>query len=126
MAENGQPYVIGSVHHKTLVITVLLERISDPETSYALRDEILALVDPKTIRNVVVDLKHVTFVGSIGLLAFLAVRRRLEGGRIVLCNLSDAIRGIFEVSRLLSHSPSVTAPFEAEGDVETALARLSG
>ena len=47
-----------------LVVNVLLEQIRDPQTSYALRDEILSLMNAGEIQHVVIDLKSVTFLGS--------------------------------------------------------------
>ena len=125
MAENEPRVASGSVHGNVLVITILEEKIRSPETSHALRDEILSLVNGCKLDRVVVDLQHVTFMGSVGFLAFLAVRRRLEVGQIVLCNISRPVRDMFELCRLISKDPSTTAAFEAEDTLEAALARLS-
>ena len=124
MTDNALRYVNGSVHGKVLLITILVKEIRDPETSYALRDEILLLVDPTKTSHLVLDLQRVSFVWSIGLLAFLAVRRRLETGKIVICNISDSICSMFEVCRLVSKVPSVTAAFEVEDSLEAALSRF--
>jgi len=124
MTENELRYMSGSVHGKVLVVTILVKQIRDPETSYALRDEILLLADPAKTSHVVLDLQRVDFVGSVGLLAFLAVRRHLQGGQIVICNVSDSIRSMFEVCRLVSRDPSATAPFGVDDSVEAALARF--
>ena len=66
-----------------------------------------------------------TFVGSIGFLAFLALRRHLENGRIVVCNFSDSIRKIFEICRLIPTDPSAAGPFLVEESLEAALARCA-
>ena len=125
MTKNELRFASGSVHGGVLVITILVERIRDAETSYALRDEILSLIDGATVGHVVFDLRRVTFMGSAGFLAFLAVRRHLEVGRIVFCNISRPVRDMFEVCRLISKDPSMTAVFEADDTLEAALARLS-
>jgi stage II sporulation protein AA (anti-sigma F factor antagonist) len=116
---------IATAGHNVLVIEVLVEQIRDPDTSYALRDEMLSLIDPEKISHVVLDLQHVTFVGSIGFLAFLAVRRRLENGQIVICNLWEPVRQTFQICRLISNDPAVTAPFRVEDSLEAALARCA-
>lgn len=126
MTENELRYVSTSVHDKVLVITILVEQFRDPNKTYAMRDEIRSLIDPAKMSQVVLDFQHVTFVGSLGLLAFLDVRRHFAGGQIVLCNFSDSIRGVFEICRLVSPDPSVMTPFDVEDSLESALARCSG
>lgn len=125
MGENEPSCARGAVHGNVLVITVMVEQLRDAKTSYALRDEMLRLVEEAKTNRVVIDLKNVAFLGSIGLLALLAVRRRLEGGRIVICNMSYAIRSVFDLCRLIAEGPSATAPFEAESSLDAALDRLS-
>lgn len=114
----------GAIRGNVLVVEVLLDQIRDPETSYALRDEILSLMKAGEIDHVVVDLERVTFLGSVGLLAFLAVRRQLEGGSIVLCNVAEGIQTMLEICLLVSKDPGKTAPFQIEESVEVALTRL--
>jgi anti-anti-sigma factor len=115
----------GAIRGNVLVIEVLLDQVRDPQSSYALRDEILSLMKAGEIDHVVVDLKRVTFLGSVGLLAFLAVRRHLEGGSVVLCNVADGIQAMLQVCLLISKDPARTAPFQLEPSIESALARLA-
>ena len=126
VTENQQRIASGSFHDNVLVITIREDEIGEPETSHALRDEILSLVDGQKLSGIVIDLRHVTFMGSVGFLAFLAVRRRLEVGQIVLCNISRHVRDMLALCRLISNDPSVKADFEAEDTLEAALARFSG
>jgi anti-anti-sigma regulatory factor len=83
----------------------------------------LALIDPEKITHVVLDFQRVTFVGSIGFLAFLAVRRHLEDSQVIICNLYEPIRQVFEICRLIPKDPAATAPFQVENSLEEALAR---
>lgn len=115
----------GTIRGNVLVVDILLEQIRDPESSYALRDEILSLMKAGEIEHVVIDLKGVTFLGSVGLLAFLAVRRQLADGKVLLCNVADGIRTMLEICLLVSKDPGKTAPFQVEPSVEAALARLA-
>lgn len=115
----------GAVRGNVLVVDVLLDQIRDPETSYALRDEIHSLMKAGEIDHVVIDLERVTFLGSVGLLAFLAVRRQLEGGSVVLCNVAQGIQAMLQVCMLISKDPGKTAPFQVEESIESALARLA-
>ena len=114
----------GAIHGRILVVDVLVDHIRDPQTSYTLRDEILSLMKAGEIRHVVVDLQRVTFLGSVGLLAFLAVRRQLKDGSVALCNVAEGIQAMLELSMLVSTTPGETAPFLLESTVESALARL--
>ena len=125
MTENELRYLSGSVHDSALVITILVEQIGDPDTSYALRDEILSLFDGAKTSHIVLDLQRVTFICSVGFLAFLSLRRHLDGGQIAICNSSESVRDMFEVFRLASRDPSVTAPFQVEDTLEAALACVS-
>ena len=61
----------------------------------------------------------------IGFLAFLAIRRRVEDGQIVICNFTDSIRTLFELCRLVSKDPSEPAAFQEAKSVDEALKRLA-
>jgi len=116
----------GTVESSNLIVTVLVEQLREAKVAYDLRDEIVALIEQTQATNVVLDLASARFVGSVGFLAFLGVRRHLGNGRIILCNLSDPIREMFAVCRLIQTENNLTAPFEVAASKEAALARLSG
>ena len=100
-------------HDGVLTVLVLLGEIRDSHTAYAFRDEVIAEMKQATTRDVIFDLSRVRFIGSVGFLAFLGVRRQLSGGRIVLCHMSDSIREVFQVCRLIANSDKgAKAPFE--------------
>lgn len=125
MLESQPSCSLGTIRGNVLLVEVLLPQIRDPQTSYALRDEILSLMKAGKIQHVVIDLKQVTFLGSVGLLAFLAVRRQLQTGSIVLCNVAGAIRAMLEICMLISEEPQKTAPFRLADSVESAIASLA-
>ena len=79
---------------------------------------------PSLPKDVVLDLGKAKFIGSIGFLAFLGVRRELPNGRIVLCNLFQPVRDMFVVSRLIQTASNPGAPFEVAETKEAALERL--
>jgi anti-anti-sigma factor len=116
--------VSGSMRDGVLVLSVLAEKLRDPESVYTLRDEIMSRVDESGTTDLVLDMERVASVGSVGFLAFLSVRRHLAGGNVVLCNLSAPVRDAFHISRLISEDSSHTAPFIAAGNVDAALQRL--
>ena len=122
---NSATYVSGSMQEGVLVLSILVEKLRDPETAYSLRDEIMSQVDASETRDLVLDMKRVESVGSVGFLSFLSVRRHLADGNIVLCNLSDPVRETFQISRLISADSSQIAPFIATSTVDAALEKLS-
>lgn len=124
MNESNSRHIATSQHDATLVVLLQDTRLRDAETCYALRDEILAAIDAAGAENVVLDLSQVEFLGSVGFLAFLGVRRRITSGRLILCGMSENIRELFRVCALISHDPVKPGPFEEAKTVETALASL--
>ena len=115
----------GDYFDDSLVVKVLVPQLRDAQVAYKLRDDIIALLtDPQPI-GVVLDLANVTFIGSVGFLSFLGVRRCLKGGRIILCNLSTPIRDMFGVCRLIATDTNAIAPFETAESASEALALLA-
>ncbi|NLS98267.1 MAG: STAS domain-containing protein [Planctomycetaceae bacterium] len=124
MSESQPSCSRGAIRGNVLVVEVLVDQIRDPETSYALRDEILSLMKAGEIHHVVIDLARVKFLGSVGLLAFLAVRRQLESGSIILCKVAEGIQSMLEICLLVSKDPGKMAPFQVEASVDEAVARV--
>src|SRR5262245_66683254 len=107
-----------------LIATLLVEQLREAKMAYELRDKLISLIQESRPSDVVIDLGKAKFIGSIGFLAFLAVRRELPNGRIVLCNLFQPVRDMFAVSRLIQTAGNQGAPFEVAATKEAALARL--
>lgn len=114
----------GDTKDSVLIATVLVERIRDAKTAYELRDSLIDLIQEAQPGHVVIDLEKAKFIGSVGFLAFLAVRRKLPDARIVLCNLWQPVREMFAVCRLIQTAGNEAAPFEVAETKEAALARL--
>ena len=113
MSQQANQLAMCERHDGVLTVLVLLGEIRDSHTAYAFRDEVIAEMKQATTRDVIFDLSRVRFIGSVGFLAFLGVRRQLSGGRIVLCHMSDSIREVFQVCRLIANSDKgAKAPFE--------------
>ncbi|MFO0905481.1 MAG: STAS domain-containing protein [Pirellulales bacterium] len=117
--------VTGRMEQDTLVAAVSLEQIRDALQTYALRDELQAMIESSKPRDVVVDMSNVKFIGSVGFLAFLSVRRQLTTGRIILANLSENLQKLFALCRLIPTEKASVAPFEVAADVAAALGRLT-
>lgn len=103
-----------------LVATIAVGEIREPTVAYDLRNEMLVLVRESNAQHVVIDARHLAYMGSVGFLAFLGLRRQLKG-RIVLCNLGPIIRESFAVCRLIPGKSGGNAPFEVADSLEEAL-----
>ncbi len=126
MTDQTLLHTTGTITGGVLVVTVVSPQIRDAAVAYAVRDEIIALLDSSQSQDLVIDLKNVDFIGSIGFLAFLGVRRHLDGRRIVICNLSQPVRETFTICKLIATDETIVAPFESATTLEAALARLAG
>jgi anti-sigma B factor antagonist len=78
-----------------------------------------AVIEKKPER-VVIDLSDVTYIDSAGLAALIQAMQKVEayGGRFSLAGLQEAVRSIFEISRL-------DQVFRIFPDTDTALAASS-
>jgi|SRR5262245_50332328 len=114
----------GDAKDGVLIVAVLVEQIREAQIAYELRDQLIALIQEARPKDVVIDLGKAKFIGSIGFLAFLGVRRELPNGRIVVCNLWQPVRDMFVVSRLIQTASNQGAPFEVAETKEAALERL--
>jgi anti-anti-sigma factor len=110
-----------SVRGSTLVATILIKELRDNEAIQRLKDELLAAITLAKPRNVVIDLSHVHFVGSVGFLVFLRARREPDIGRIVLCGLIENVRGAFALCRLIPDAAHTLAPFDVAESTNEAL-----
>lgn len=127
-ATGGTPQEMATceVRDGVLVATVKLAEIRDSQTAYAFRDFIAAQLEREPVVHIVFDCAAVKFIGSVGFLAFLGVRRKQPTGRIVLTNMAPPIREMFEVCRLLARDETDTiAPFEACDTPEHAIRKLA-
>jgi len=121
-------FVTGQLQDGALVLSVTSREIRDAQVSYALRDQMIGLIDEHGSQQVVIDFEPVDFIGSVGLLALLGVRRRLNeaGGRVVICNITGLIREMLSACRLISSDASRAAVFETAATRDEALAMLRG
>jgi anti-anti-sigma factor len=65
-------------------------------------------------------------MASSGFLPLLHLNRQVQkgGGRVILCNLSEQLREMFRVTRLLITPPAEVGLFEEQPDVNSAIAKL--
>jgi anti-anti-sigma factor len=115
------------VRGNALVLAISTKEIRDHKVARALGDEMTDTMTRYDGSQVVLDLANVEFIGSIGLLALLGLRRQVseKKGRIVVCNLRGVVRDMFVACRLINPKDPQSATFETEDTVEQALARLA-
>lgn len=63
--------------------------------------EAAILGELQSVPCAVFDLSQVTFIASEGLRMFLMLRKRPGSAHLLLCNLQDQVREVFEISGLL-------------------------
>jgi anti-sigma B factor antagonist len=82
-------------------IVLTVQGSVDITSSPELRGELKAALD-RRIPRIVVDMGEVTFVDSSGLATLIEALQRTQvyEGRVVLCNLSQAVLGVFELANL--------------------------
>ena len=109
-----------------LVVKITEAQIRGETLADQLRDELLAAATQTEAVFVVLDMQAVTFLVSTGFRPLLSLNRYLhsKGGRLVLCNLNENIREIFEQTRLISTSGSTHVVFEVQPDVPSAVVAL--
>jgi anti-anti-sigma factor len=112
------------VDEGVLVVAIGVGEIREPTMAYDLRNEMLSLVKSSAAEHLVIDAHNLIFMGSVGFLAFLGLRREFSG-RIILCNLAKPVRDSFALCRLIQDKSNHQAPFEAAGTLDDALKLFS-
>ena len=125
MAAAAHPHVVASLEDGVLVTTIMREEIRESSDAYLCRDEMIATIDSSKAEHLVINLQQVQFLGSVGMVALLGVRRHLGGGRIILCNMSETVRQMLLVCRLIPRGEADTAPFETAPTVAAAVESLA-
>jgi anti-anti-sigma factor len=86
-----------------LVLTVMQERIHGYDLAEALGSELIAAARQRPKGDVIVDLRRVEQMSSVGFGPFISLRGRVRegGGRLVLCGLRPTIFDLFQATHLL-------------------------
>jgi anti-anti-sigma factor len=114
------------VKDNILVLSISTREVRDFQVARALGDELTEAAAQFYGNKVVLDLQHLEFIGSVGLLGLLRLRRQLSerNGRIVICSLRESVQDMFVACRLINPTAPQSATFESETTVEDALPRL--
>lgn len=80
---------------------VTLQGDLDFHSSPELRTEFVKLVDTQTPK-ILVDLKKVNYIDSSGLATFVELFQKMKrySGKLILFNLSQGVRSVFEIAKL--------------------------
>lgn len=106
-----------------LVLTPQVEQMRESDDCYAIRDSMAHYAQSVSHRCIVIDMSKVNFVSSTGILAFLNLRRCVPNPdeRIMLCNLSEDLLGMFRICKMISDDPSSPSPFRYAETLESAI-----
>ena len=87
--------------HNQEIEYVTLAGELDFNSSPQVRGELTKLTE-KNSRKILVDLKKVTYIDSSGLAIFIEFFQKIKrsGGKLVLFNLSQEVRSVFEIAKL--------------------------
>ncbi len=80
---------------------ILLDGDLDFHSSPDVRSELSKLVDRQT-KLILIDLKKVGYIDSSGLATFVELFQKMKryGGSLVLYNLAQSVRSVFEIAKL--------------------------
>jgi len=94
----------------------------DQESSETFQNQLLALIGENSAdrTNLVLDMRGVTYISSVGLRALMVVAKQCSAsnGKLVLANLSAVVLEIFEISRF-------NLIIDVHNDVASAIAAIS-
>ena len=111
-----------------LVLTIEVEEVKDYAIAEELKYELLHALNSKKAIRVVLDLQKMTFITSLACVAFIGVKQAIKDaeGRVVLCNMTEFIRKVFNAKRLLTRSPhSGYIAFESADSLQAAIDLLT-
>jgi anti-anti-sigma factor len=121
-------HITATTEQGVLVLSVDLTEVKDFMIAEELRYELLHAVKRSTTKKFVIDLRNMTFMTSLAFVAFIGVKHgvREMDGRLVLCNMTDFIRKVFNAKRLLSPGAQTgNVAFEDADTLAAAIERVN-
>ena len=111
-----------------LVLTMDLVEVKDYMIAEELRYELVHAVKRATSKKFALDLRNMSFMTSLAFVAFIGLKhmvREVEG-RLILCNMTDFIRKVFNAKRLLTPGANTgNVAFEEAKSLAEAIERLN-
>ncbi|HAY81223.1 MAG TPA: hypothetical protein DCY79_15570 [Planctomycetaceae bacterium] len=108
-----------------VVIEIVAKELRGHDITSQLRKQLVDIVTQESPWSIVLDIHQVRFLGSLGVLALLTVRREAPDARIMIVNASEQVVKLLTTCRLIESSGIDFAPFELGDDVATAVAALN-
>ena len=114
-------YMSVEEHGDAVVATLNISHITDEENIEQLGFELFALVDQFGSKKVVISMSVVEYLTSSVLGKLITLHRKLgrNDGKLILCNISDAIDEILTTSNLIDY-------FKVSETTDSSLAVLQG
>ena len=127
MPEPKYRHLTSHTEQGVLVLTFTDAQIRGDEMAEEVRDELLAAVAEAGVDRVVLDLGRVNYISSVAFRPLLQLHAALKDrqGRIVLCNLAEAVSEVLHLTRLVGTGRGSRSPFEEQPDVAAAVASLA-
>jgi anti-sigma B factor antagonist len=90
-----------------------------------MRDEMVESVTGVSLTTVAIDFRDVEFMGTVGFLALMNLRRHLPDSRIALCELGPHLKRVVVACRLINDDPKKPSVFEIADSVVELPTRLT-
>lgn len=121
MPSETKPSIDHVTQGSSIVITILDEQIRSPERVNQIKQAMIDVINGQPCKSVIIDMGRVEFIGSIGFLAFLGIRRLPGIENVILCHLEDSVKELFTICRLISNDKASKAPFQLATSIKSAL-----
>jgi anti-anti-sigma factor len=120
-------YTSADSHQDVLVLTIKPQRVQQYDVAEAMGREMMREVTSRQATKVVVDMRNLQFMSSVGYGPLISLRSRVReaGGRLILCNINGVVRETLESTRLLINPHSPRSLFEHASDLPAALDALA-
>jgi anti-anti-sigma factor len=121
-------HITATTEQGVTVLAVDLTEVKDFMIAEELRYELLHAVKRASSKKFIIDLRNMTFMTSLAFVAFIGVKHgvREVGGRLILCNMTEFIRKIFNAKRLLSPGAQTgNVAFDEAESLSAAIARIN-
>jgi anti-anti-sigma factor len=128
MATDCFQYLSVERHGRVLLVTLGAKEIYQEHVADVIRQELSSAFRSEDIRDVIIDMRSVEFISSVGYGPLITLRREVmeNGGWLVVCELSSFVHQVFIETRLLieescngamfHYAPSVKRAFELLAD----------
>lgn len=126
MSSSSAAVITAEVRQSCLIVSILEPQLRDFEKVTQIKLAIMSAVQLHRPQAVLLDLQKVTYVGSVGFLAFLGIRREQGVEHIVLCNVAPNVQQLFSICKLIPDGSGMSAPLKIATSIESAMAIAVG